>query len=957
MAGFLDQTAAYLVSSYGEDISNICIVLPNLRAGLFLRKSLAGLLNRTIWAPVICSADDFMTTVSGLRPFDKQNLVFSLYNIHKEIEKEKAQPFEDFIQWAPQLLADFDEADRYLADTRQLFSALTDARAISVWNPENKPLTDFEKQYIRFYSSLYQYYSRLVDKLLARKQAWPGLISRMAAMGVEQFAENLPWKKVVFAGFNSITTSEEKVMDFLYKMGKAEFLWDADEYYLNDRSQEAGEFLRNNRKKWGGKEFSWISKGISSMPKNIRIAGLPNNTAQASFAGEIVGKEGTPDEHTAIVLLDESLLIPLLYALPDKAGEMNITMGLPLSQTPLASLFALLFRMQLNKDKFTANIRKGAKLFYYRDVLALLRHPYVSGMASSLMDGNRFVFDRLLESVAQANRIFISAEEILNPGTGLFSANADFLKPFFGSWQNTSDALLNMKEILSSMRDRFIADPSCLEMEYVFAFSKIINQADRLIQSNPGTVKSVKTLSVLFTRMVETETLPFFGEPLKGMQIMGMHETRGLDFDNIIMLSCNEGLLPRGRTSGSFIPLDLKLEFGLPTYRQKDAVYAYQFYRLLQRSRNITLLYNCEPGDFGGGEMSRYLQQLINELKNANPSAVIKEEILVMMPEPSAITPQISIPKDEKVIELLKQKAVKGFSPTSLNNFRTCSLKFYFSDLVLLQEPDEAEEEIDNRILGNIIHDALHRLYKEFTGSTLTRDDIDRMIVHLAKAVEEACAKEFSGRDVNFGKNHLLVVVAKTMIKRFLETEKSVIKMRADEGASLSVLELETWLRRKLGVDVGGKSVDVLLAGKADRIDSDGRSIRLVDYKTGSSMQSRARVDDWESFRTDETKDHAFQLLMYAWLYQPRIRNSMPVEAGILSLRQVKDGMIPVQVPSGEENAFHSALTSADLLEFGKCLSALLEAIFDTTVHFEQTSNVEACKKCRFIDICGRINS
>lgn len=957
MATFLEQTAAYLVSKFGEDISRLCIVLPNLRAGLFLRKHLAARLNKTIWAPSICSTEDFMTKVAGLRSFDKSNLVFRLYKIHMDIEQEKAQSFEDFIQWAPQLLADFDEADRYMADTRQLFSALTDVRAISVWNPENHPLTDFEKQYLKFYSSLYKYYSRLVDDLLAHGQAWPGLVFRIAAMGIDKFSETLPWTKVVFAGFNAVSASEEKVLDTLYKQGKAEFLWDADQYYMNDRSQEAGEFMKYNRKKWGGKEFNWISDGIATKSRTIKLTGVPNNAAQASFAGDIVRSSGSFDEHTAIILLDESLLIPLLYCLPDQPGEMNITMGLPLSQTPLSNLFSLLFRMQLNKDKFTANRKNGAKLFYFRDVLALLRHPYIWDMASALMDGNRFVFDSMLSSIMNGNKIFISFQEILNPGTGLFSANADFLKPFFGIWQTPEEAIGCMREILSSLRDRFIVDPGCLELEYLFSLSKLLNQAERLIQSNPGTVKSIKTLVLLFTQMIESETLPFYGEPLKGMQIMGMLETRGLDFDNIIMLSCNEGLLPRGRTSGSFIPLDLKLEFGLPTYRQKDAVYAYHFYRLLQRAVNIDLLYNSEPGEFGGGEMSRYLQQIISELKNANPSAVIKEEILVMAPKPSNLVSKISIPKDEKVLELLKQKAVKGFSPTALNNFRTCSLKFYFSDLALLQEPDEAEEEIDNRILGNIIHDALHRLYKEFTGSTLTWDDIDGMIVHLAKAVEDACAKEFSGRDVNFGKNHLLVVVAKTMMKRFLESEKSVIKMRADEGASLSVLELETWLRRKLGVEVGGTSIDVLLAGKADRIDSDGRSIRLVDYKTGSSIQSRTRVDDWESFRTDETKDHAFQLLMYAWLYQPRIKNSMAMEAGILSLRQVKDGMMPVQVPSTEENTIHSALTSADLLEFGKCLSALLEAIFDTTVHFEQTSNVTACKKCRFIDICGRINS
>ena len=374
MKAFLEQVADHLAASYGDEVSGLCIVLPNLRAGLFLRKFLAARLNRTIWSPNICSTEDFLTSVAGLRPVDPLRLLFKLYGVHKEIEQEKAQTFDEFISWAPQLLSDFDEADRYLADTRQLFSALTDVRAISVWNPENRELTDFEKQYLKFYSSLYVYYSRLVDELLEHKQAYPGLIYRMASLGIEKFSEKLPWRTVVFTGFNALTAAEEHVMNVLHRMGKAEFLWDADEYYLDDNAQEAGEFLRNNRKKWGGKEFRWVSNDISSGQKLIRITGVPNNTAQAGFAGELVKNIKTPDEKTAVVLLDEKLLIPLLYSLPEGKAEMNITMGLPLSQTPLSDLLELIFRLHLNREKFTAG-RQGTGLFYFRDVLALLRHP------------------------------------------------------------------------------------------------------------------------------------------------------------------------------------------------------------------------------------------------------------------------------------------------------------------------------------------------------------------------------------------------------------------------------------------------------------------------------------------------------------------------------------------------------------------------------------------------------
>ena len=954
MSAFLEQTADYLVTTWGDEVSKVCIVLPNLRAGLFLRKFLAVRLKKTIWSPTICSVDDFLTTVAGLRPAETLQLLFRLYTIHMEIERENAQSFEDFIQWAPTLLADFDEVDRSLTDARQLFSALTDTRAISVWNPENLTLTDFEKQYLKFYSSLYIYYSRLVDGILENKQAYPGLMFRMASLGIEKFIEKLPWKKVVFAGFNALTAAEEKVMDVLYKQGKAEFLWDADTYYLNDFGNEAGEFLRRNRKKWGGKEFNWLSSGIAGNPKTIRITGVPNNTAQAGLAGELVKTIGTFDEKTAIILQDENLLIPLLYCLPAEAGDMNITMGLPLSQTPLNDLLELVLRLHLNKEKFSANRKKGAKLFYYRDVLELLRHPYVTGIAKGLMAGNDYAFGQMIESITRGNRVFISSEEILISGTDLFSAQTEFLKPFFGSWQNPEDAIISIKEILGIFRDHLIKDQSFVELEYLFTFSKIIHQLEGLLVSHPGIEKTLLTFSQLFAKMAETVTLPFYGEPLKGMQIMGILETRGLDFENLIMLSCNENLLPRGRSGNSFIPLDLKLEFGLPTYGHKDSVYAYHFYRLLQRAKNIHLLYNSEPGEFGGGEMSRFLQQILSELKRANPSADIKEELLVMTPSPSGLSPAISIEKDETALRLLKNKAQKGFSPSSLNNFRACGLKFYFNDLAGLREPEEMEEEIDSRILGNIVHEALHRLYKGFVGAEVDEGIIRVMKTKADQAIDEACSKEFSGRDVNYGRNLLLVRLGRMMLKRFLDSEIDTIAGLKKNGERLSITATELWLNRVLQVMTTGGLMPVKIIGKADRIDSTGKYLRIIDYKTGSADKKRTFVKDWDEFAMDPAADYAFQLLTYSWLYFPLMRSDVLVQSGIISLRKLKEGLMAVSVPSSAEEHNHTHLTASDMAGFEKSLKQVLFAVFDTSQKFTQTADLRICAKCSFVELCGR---
>ncbi|MCX6282139.1 MAG: PD-(D/E)XK nuclease family protein [Bacteroidetes bacterium] len=954
MADFLEKTAAYLVSAYGDNVSRLCIVLPNLRAGLFLRKFLALSINKTIWSPCICSTEDFLGQIAGLQPLEHLRLIFKLYEIHCDIEKDKAQAFEEFIQWAPQLLNDFDEVDRYLADARQLFSALTDTRALSVWNPENSELTDFQKQYLRFYNSLYVYYSRLVDDLLKNKQAYPGLMYRMASLGIGKFSLRLPWEKVIFAGFNALTAAEENVMDILHKQGQAEFLWDADDYYLNDKGHEAGEFLRHHRKKWGGKEFNWISSGIASEPKTIRITGVPGNTAQAALAGELLKTVNEYNEHTAVVLQDENLLIPLLYSLPPEAAEMNITMGLPLSQTPLSDLFSLALRMHINREKFNVNKGNGAKYFYFRDVLALLRHPFLADMANGLMDGNRFVYDSMIESISNGNKVFISPEEILNPGTGLFSVNAGFLHPFFSDWQTPPDAIRELKEIIGSFRDNLMKNKNSLELEYLFAYSKLIHQIEGLMINHPGTVKTLKTLAGLLLQVEESLTLPFYGEPLKGMQIMGMLETRGLDFRNIIMLSCNENLLPRGKSGNSFIPLDLKLEFKLPTYNQKDAVYAYHFYRLLQRAGRVHFLYNSEPGEFGSGEMSRFLQQILSELKRANPSADIKEEILVMAPSPSSLSPEISIEKDETVLTLLREKAENGFSPTSLNNFRACGLKFYFSDLAGLKEPDEIDEEIDNRILGNIVHEALHRLFKDFIGIELNAGLLNRMKTIADTAIDEACKKEFDGRDVNYGRNLLLVRVGKMMLKRFLESEIQYLAELKETGERLSIVGLEQRLERRLNITVGGQELLVKVKGFADRIDSTAACLRIVDYKTGSTDKRRTKVETWQEFAFDPAKDHAFQLLTYSWLYSARVRTGQKIQAGILSLRKLKGGLIPVSIPGTGDAPGQDRLSISDLDEFERILKQVLSAVFDPSIDFVQTRDLSICSKCSFIDLCGR---
>ncbi|HSN49636.1 MAG TPA: hypothetical protein VLR52_00295, partial [Bacteroidales bacterium] len=330
MKKFLEKTAEYLINTYGADVQELCIVLPNRRGGLFLKRYLSRTAGKNIWSPSVFSVEDFLLEISGLRLIDATEQLFELYEVHREIEKEKAQNFDEFLSWGSQLLHDFTEIDSYLVDAKSLFSYLTEAKAIALWNPDGQPLTDFERNYLRFYNSLFEYYSVFTEKLLSRGTAYPGLMFRKVAGDIEKTGSGLPWKKIIIAGMNAMTKTEERIFDALVKSGKAELLWDADRYYVKQEHQEAGDFLRKWLGKWGNPGFNWMEDHFSTGKKNIRITGVPDNVGQVKLCGQILSemlKNNIPAGEIAVILPDEQLLIPLLNSLPPETGELNVTMG------------------------------------------------------------------------------------------------------------------------------------------------------------------------------------------------------------------------------------------------------------------------------------------------------------------------------------------------------------------------------------------------------------------------------------------------------------------------------------------------------------------------------------------------------------------------------------------------------------------------------------------------------
>lgn len=967
MTKFLEQTAEYLYQRYGAGISGLCIVLPNRRGGLYLKKYLGQQIGKTSWSPAIYSVEDFIIGLSGLRVAEQTHLLFELFEVHKSIEGAKAQPFEEFISWGQQLLHDFNEIDNYIVDPKQLFQYLDEARALSLWNLDNKPLTDFEKQYLHFYNSLYSYYQQLTSRLLNEGLGYPGLIFRQVASMIGKTGMQLNWDNVIFCGFNALTAAEEKIIDTLIKSGKGEILWDADEYYLDNKQQEAGDFLRTWIKKWKQPETRWVGQEFGSSEKNIFVTGVPFHIGQAKLAGQLLKDlldKNIPSGEIAVVLMDEQLLMPLLSSLPEELTGLNITMGLSLDQSPFFDLFDDIFRMHENVNRFS-RAKEGDKIrFYYRDILKILEHPFINCLADSILQGNSFVLKETIDSIRQGNRVFLGKEEITGVKADLFTEKLSFLEPVFIPWNKPSDALICLQTMISALRDAFIIVPVAeemeipgkrlqIELEYLYAFSRILHQLATLM-NRYDTVTRIETFHTLFNRLASSTTLPFYGEPLKGIQIMGMLETRTLDFGNVILLSANEDLLPSGKTSPSYIPFDIRRDFKLPTHHQKDAVYGYHFYRLLQRAQNVHLLYNTEADELGGGDKSRFIRQIITELPAYNPQIKIVEQVLSTPLIKGESYPPIIIPKANEVYEKLKIKAAKGFAPTTLNNYRQCPLKFYYHSIGL-EEQKELEETIDPQILGQAVHDALRQLYLPFKDLPLTKENIKFMLSETDSMTDQAFIKKYKGSELTFGKNLLLVTVAKILITKFLRSESEMIDALKEEGKTLTVKFLEQFIEKHVTVRHKDEMIDVRLKGFMDRVDRIGEEWRIVDYKTGRVEERDLKLTNLDELLQNPDLSMSFQLLCYAYLFGTRFGYiEQKIKAGIMPLKKGSEGFLEVSVPSGGEEKPGTLIQADHLKEFEKLLMKMLEEIFDTDVPFIQTEDRKVCEKCTFINLCGR---
>ena len=853
------------------DISQLSFILPSKRAGVFLKNELSKINSQTLFLPEIISIEEFVENLSQLKQLSNTELLFEFYNVYQNNNsKENIDSFDTFSKWAQILLQDFNEIDRYLIPQEQIFSYLSAIQDINHWSLEVNE-TPLIKKYLTFWKTLNDTYANFTNHLINKGVGYQGLIYREAAENLESYIQTNPHKKIVFLGFNALNTSESTIIQELLHSSMADIYWDIDVSFINANNHDASLFIKKHKNYWKyfkTHPFKWITQNYTD-EKSISTIGVPKNVGQAKYIGELLHKlkqENIALDKTAVVLGDETLLIPILNSIPKNIETLNITMGMPLKVVPLASLFENLFILHANSKTS----------FYYKDVISVLSHQFINPLFNAA-NGN--LANKIIGNIQANNLIFLTKDLLIS----FASEKKSILILLFDGWKdNVKIALQHCINLIYIIKDNLSRHKkeNLLSLEYLFKFNEVFNTLNEL-NSKYNYINSIKILHGIYLEILNGETLDFQGEPLQGVQIMGMLESRVLDFETVIISSVNEGILPSGKSNNSFIPYGVKIENGLPTYKEKDAIYTYHFYRLLQRAKNVFILYNTESDVLHGGEKSRFITQL--EVENIH-----KLKQIIVAPKIPKIKPQlISVTKTELMMTKIKDVASKGFSPSSLANYIRNPIDFYYQKILGIKEQENVEEIVASNTLGTVIHNTLEELYKPLVGKLLSVEAIKAMKVEVSEKVIFHFNEIYKKGDISKGKNLIILEIAKRYILNFLNLEIQTLK----QGNSIKIVAIEA--KNEVSLNIPQLNFPITIKGTVDRVDELNGITRIIDYKTGKVNLSNVEIINWEDITIDYTKySKSFQVLCYVYMMHKKVPFNNPVEAGIISFKNLSNGFL-----------------------------------------------------------------
>ncbi len=902
MLTFLQETLADIKKQH-SDISEIIFILPSRRAGGFLKNEIKKQIQQTQFSPHICSIEEFVEDLSNLTIIDNTELLFKSYeaylNTASIIEKED---FETFSSWAITLLNDFNELDRYLIDPEPFFGYLASIKTLERWGVQEEK-TELVTNYLKFWEGLFEFYQNLYALLLKDGVGYQGMVYREAVTALEHYKVDHDNKTHIFIGFNALNTAEQQIVQELLESGNTKMYWDADSWFYDDVNHGASHFIRKYIKDW--KYFKntaphFIANNFEK-EKNFQFVEVQKNIGQAKFVGELLSKLSEEElGKTAVVLGDESLLVPLLYSLPSNVRSLNITMGAPLKSFPGVIFFELLFSMHIAKTD----------TFYYKDILSILNHPMGTFLLPNASEISQQLSERNLTHVTVSTLLELSD-----------SSDYETIKLLFESWEDNSSKALHICETLL-LKIQHTFQENKIERVVLHQLYSIFKKIEAL-NNKYSHLKTVKTVQGLFAELVASTSLDFEGDAYSGLQIMGVLETRVLDFENILITSVNEGIFPSGKSNASFITYDLKQQFNLPLFTEKDAIYTYHFYRLLHRASIITLLYNNHSEGINTGEKSRFLMQLEIE---KHPKHSIQK--IVLTPQVNLRPVQLKqIQKTEAVMQRLREIAGRGFSPSALTSYIRNPLDFYFQKILQLKEFEEVEETVAANTLGTIVHDTLEKFYKPLEGEFLEESHLLKMKEIIHEEVTSQFKKTFRGGTFTKGKNLIIFEVAKRYVSNFIDRELLEIKA----GNEIEIIKIETDLT--LEIQISEIDFPVKIHGKVDRVDSFNGQLRIIDYKTGMVNQGDVEIIDWEEITKDYKYSKAFQILAYALMMNKEIPVNK-AEAGIISFKNLNSGFLKFGTKTSAYSPRNQQITIETREFFTQELKKLIVEICDPSIPF-----------------------
>ena len=892
---FTDQIALYIKENK-LNLRNLTIVLPSERAKKYIASSLFTLEGKPLLAPEMVTIDKWVRSFSDRTVIDRTRTLIRLFKIQLANPTDpKDVSFDEFMAWGNILLSDFDEIDRYKLNSKDVFKNLASIKEIESWSFAQEELTEGQKRFMQFWDRLPGYYNELNEQLDKEDLCYAGSAYRYLSQNIDVLFRERKDRVFLFAGFNALSPSEISIIKQLHQLGRAHVIIDADTFYLNDSNHEAGKFLRTLQSELGLKSLPYIADNLLTKETELSIIECAQHTGQVKVASTILAtfnKEALNE--TIILLADESLIAPLMKNLPATIEKANITLGLPLRSTALRTWIELIFTIQENK------IRYKTQAIYIQDLQRFWNHPFTLLLLSEKEKGDII---RIEQELIKRNSIFVKKDRVLTTGNADKSLNF-LLHDWNGDWLS---AIQTIRALNRELYNSFGKDDE-FEKAILETFDREIIDFENLVREGLPEM-TLKSFKHLFFQHWNTKSIAYHGNPIDGLQIMGLLETRLLDFKNIIVLGLNEGKMPPTNPLQTMIPMDLRSYLGLPTPRDNQGLFAHHFYRLLQRCDKIWTTYTSSQENIGSNEASRYLLQLELELSRINPNFKLKKEFY-SIPNDTGLTESVQlVQKTDDIILRLDEFFNKPISASAINKYINCPLDFYYRYLLEFGEEESIEEEVESNTFGTFIHNVLEELYLPFSRhdkkgqkvipqppNIVTRD-IDLMLQKYEALIRNEFLKHFDDDASAFesGKNLLSFRMATELTKRILEEER---KFLLTQTSPVFIEYIEIEMHAQVNITVNGQPKTIALKGFIDRIDSVNGKIRIIDYKSGKVKSEDVSMSGYDPDTSlidyfSSTK-HAIQLALYTLLYQQN-SGQFPESANIYSLVNLKGGLFPLQ--------------------------------------------------------------